>query len=473
MRRAIQPRWFLAAILPVFAWGTSLLHAQTPTAAVVATIQIPDADIVGLSVGAEGELAVYDRTDGVSNTIMRFFQASMDEGVPVVTEMPETVAMAGDAPHFKGWMARANGLLYALAETRPTTSWSRAWSRMWIYVIADRSYVGAIGYNSTSTVNGGEPAKWPEDFWYGVNGFVVEPKNSEGTHNARIIIDDTIKGNLDILDLDSFGTGLVSQLRYSYRPRLESDCDWPDLDPNLVWYDCHWDSIIGSGAALEWYLETFAGPTNPLATTDEFYLLDPNYSKNFVRRFELSHPGVGVISATELSGVDIAAETLGLGAESVHGAPKKDRLWIATGTQSNTPIPDRGVVPVVNTVTQSVEVLDPVYADRHTVLVDPVDQAHVIIPVSDSSLNPSSLILRELRDGFVINSVTALTDFDRSSLRAAAYDRGTGLVYLAIKNGMVADTLYAVAATEAMSDDLIFANGFESGNIDEWSAAVP
>ena len=472
MRPTIRRQIVLAFILLLFARSTPPLYAQTPTAAVVDTIQIPGADIVGLSVGADGELAVYDRTDGVSNTVMRFFQASMVGGVPVITEMPETVAMAGDAPHFKGWMARANGLLYALAETRPTTSWSRAWSRMWIYVIGGRSSIGAIGYNSTSTVNGGEPAKWPEDFWYGVNGFVIQPKNSEGTHNARIIIDDTIKGNLDILDLDSFGTGLVSQLRYSYRPRLESDCDWPDLDPNLVWYDCHWSSIFGSGAALEWYLETFAGPGNPLATTDELYLLDPNYSKSYLRRFELSHPGAP-ISATELGGIDISAETLGVGAESVHGAPREDRLWVATGIQSNKPVPDQGVVPVVNTETRAVEVLNPVYADRHTVLVDPIDQRHVIIPVSESGLNPSSLILRELRNGVVINSVTALEDFDRSSLRAAAYDRSTGLVYLAIKDGMVADTLYAVAATEAMSADSIFADGFESGSTVVWSAAVP
>ena len=32
-----------------------------------------------------------------------------------------------------------------------------------------------------------------------VNAFVVEPKNSEGTHNARIIIDDTIKGKVSII----------------------------------------------------------------------------------------------------------------------------------------------------------------------------------------------------------------------------------------------------------------------------------
>jgi hypothetical protein len=343
---------------------------------------------------------------------------------------------------------------------------------MWIYVFSGRSSIGAIGYNSTSTVDGGEPAKWPEDFWYGVNAFVVEPKNSEGTHNARIIIDDTIKGNLDILDLDSFGTGLASQLRYSYRPRLESSCDWPDLDPNLGWYDCHWSSIFGSGAALEWHLETFTGPGNPLATTDELYLVDPNYSKSYLRRFELSHPGAP-ISATELGGIDLSAETHGLGAESVHGAAKEDRIWLATGIQSNKPIPDEGIVPVVDTRTLAVDVLNPVYADRHTVLVDPLDHTHVIIPVSASGSNPSTLILRELKNGIVINSVTALTDFDRLSLRAAAYDRSTGLVYLAIKDGMVADTFYAVDVTDPMSADLLFADGFESGDTIRWSAAVP
>ena len=89
--------------------GVSDLSAQTPTATVLDTIQIPGAGIVGLSVGSDGELAVYDWTPAASNCLMRFYVASMVAGEPVVTEMPETEIMVGDAPGFIGWMVRANG----------------------------------------------------------------------------------------------------------------------------------------------------------------------------------------------------------------------------------------------------------------------------------------------------------------------------------------------------------------------------
>lgn len=78
MRRVLLSRVTLVVLVVTMTPGGGPLFAQTPTAAVVAEFQIPGADIVGLSVGGSGELAVYDRTPGVSNSLLRFFVPSLE-----------------------------------------------------------------------------------------------------------------------------------------------------------------------------------------------------------------------------------------------------------------------------------------------------------------------------------------------------------------------------------------------------------
>jgi hypothetical protein len=151
---------------------------------------------------------------------------------------------------------------------------------------------------------------------------------------------------------------------------------------------------------------------------------------------------------------------LGNGVESLHAAPSTDRIWIATGLHDGV----QGWVPVFDTLNLTGQVFDPVYADEVTVLVDPRDHNHVIIPAHEPFVSPSTLVLREVQNGVVVNSVTALTNFDRYSLKAAAFDPLFGIVYLAID-----DMLWAVAATAPTLE--IFADGFESGNTSKWSAS--
>jgi len=443
--------------------GVSVLSAQTPTAAVIDTIQIPGAGIVGLSVGSDGELAVYDWTPAASNCLMRFYVASMVADEPVVTEMPETEIMVGDAPGFIGWMVRANGLLYALSENSRTTNHLRKWHQMWVYVFSGRNRVGAIGYNDTATVAGDEPSAAPEDFWYRVNGFTIKPADVEGDHNARLIIDDTVKGNFDVLELNSLGTGLQSQVRYSYQGRNETDCDWPDLDPDLTWYYCHAPANGGNGLAQEWTFDT--APSDPtLDSVDHLFLLDPGYSKSNLRRFEISHLGGLSFSAVELAGIDLtlADPDLIYGVQGLHEAPTADRIWMPSSTQTFA----NGHVAVVDTRQLTTQSIDPVFSDEGVLMVDPADNNHVIIPVSDSFASPATLILRELQNGVVINSVTALTNYDCLTLNAAAYDRTFGLVYLAID-----DTIFVVEATAPTLE--IFSDGFEDGNTSNWSGASP
>jgi len=313
-------------------------------------------------------------------------------------------------------------------------------------------------------VEGDKPVTAPVDYRYAVNGFTHKPSNAENGNNLRIIIDDTLKGNLDILDFNSFGTALASQARHSYRDRFEDGCQWPDIDPGPS-YTCHWPGNIGDGLALEWTLDTRSSPSDPtLVGDDDLYVLDPIYSKSKLRRIKLSHLGGASLTAIEQAEIDLSVPDPFLlnGVESLHGAPSTDRIWVATGLQAF----DEGYVPVFDTLHLTTEVIDPVYSDENIILVDPVDTNHVIIPVADAFANPTAtLILRELQNGVVVNSVAALTGFDKYSLDVAAFDRTVGLVYLAI-----ADTIYVVAATTPAGS--IFSDGFETGNLSKWSSQI-
>ncbi len=467
-----RTRIALVALAVTTVFGGQSLFAQTPTAAVIATFQIPGAHIVGLSVGDNGELAVYDRTPAESNCLMRFFVASMEDGEPVVTEAPETVFLSGDAPDFKGWMLRDGGYLYALSSRNTSTNeWGLStYERMWLYIISGRSSLTAINYNNTAVVEGNEPVTAPEDYYYSVSGFTHKPSNAENGNNLRIIINDNLKGNLDILDFDSFGTSLVFQVRHSYRDRFEAGCEWPDIDPG-PWYTCNWSTTIGNGLALEWTLDTRSSPDDPsLASEDDLYILDPlyfnpPYQARHLRRIKLSHPGAPVFSAVDQAEIDLELVDgiLWNGVEGLHGAPSTDRIWIATGLQEF----EAGFVPVLDTLNLSTQVIDPVYSDENIILVDPLDHSRVIIPIADAfDYDPTgTLFLRELKNGVVVNSVAALTDFDKYSLDTAAFDRNFGLVYLAF-----GDTLYVVQATTP--GFVIFSDGFESGTLSQWSSST-
>ena len=412
--------------------------AATPTGAVIASFQFPDADIVGLSAGSDGEVAVYDQTPGANGSLLRFLQASVVNNKIQIVEAPQTLTLTGNPPGFKGWMLRDGDLLYALARRSATNSGRMHWEQMWLYVIDNHTVLNAINYNGTDQVNGDQPLAAPEDYRYAVNGFTLKPSGSEGGNNVRLIIDDTLKGNLDILDLDASGSNLVEQQRYSYRNRLEDGCQWPDTDPGPD-YVCNWHSIAGNGLALDWAFETRTPPSDPdLFDRDEIYLLDPLTSQAHVQPISLAQPGAAFWAqkepVIELANFD---PLLANGVESLESATRLDQLWVASGMQSF----DKGFVTRIDMLHRTGQVIDPVYGDQNILLRDAADPEHWFIPVANGFIAPSSLMIREIKQGKVVNSITALNDYDAFgySLDAATYDTRYGLVYLAID-----DTVYVV-----------------------------
>lgn len=445
MRRSLHHalRIGTAILLLLFA---CIAGAATPTAAVIATFQFAGGDIVGLSAGGDGEVAVYDRTPGVSNSVMRFLQAAMVEGEVEVTQAPQTIVLAGEPPGFKGWMLRDNGILFALSAYNRSTSYGlSSWEQMWLYMISDRTVLNAINYNGTAEIEGDEPASAPEDFRYAVSGFALKPVGVEGSGNFRLVVDDTLKGNIDILDIDYNTLALLDQVRHSYRARHENGCQWPDIE-YLPSYTCTWPSLNGNGLALDWTFETRVSVSErSLYTNDEIYILDPIYSKSHLRRLAISHPGLP-FSAETRSEIDLATgdPMLNNGVESLYPEPRIDRVRIASGIQSF----NEGYVPTLDTLHLTVDLLDPVFGDQDMLIDDPGSTSRWFVPVADSFAYPSSLILREVVDGSVVKSTTALTNYTDDTLDAAAFDPNYGLVYLAID-----DTVYVVSVSTPDGDD--------------------
>ncbi len=434
--------------LAAFLLAAGATEAATPSDAVIAVFQFPDAAIAGISAGPGGEVALYDRTPGANGGLIRFLQATHPQGGELtVEEAPETVTLYGEAPNLKGWMVRDGGLLFALSANTKTTAWGvSSWQQMWLYIIAGRAKLKAINYNGADPVQGDEPWTAPLDYRYAVNGFTIKPAWSEDYNNPILIVDDTVKGNLDLLELDAVGLGLQHQVRYSYRDRLEDGCEWPDIDPG-PWYTCRWMGLAGNGLALEWRFDTRKNSAGPnLHIEDEVYLLDPLRSKSQVRRIRISE-SLEWFTARELTPIDLSVYDgmLANGAESLYTAPRLDELWAATGIQSF----QNGFVAAVDTFRLTGTVIDPVLRDQNLLLPDYADPGHWFVPVADGFNAPSPLILREIRNGAVVNSVTALTDYAYGALDAAAFDPRYGLAYLAID-----DTVYVVSVTAPDGTDL-------------------
>ncbi len=445
--------------------------AATPTSAVIDSIQFEGGHIVGLSAGPNGVVVVYDRDPGNTwlRSTLRFLQPEMVEGEIQISKSDDTVSLAGKPPLFKGWMVRDGGLLYVLAQDGETNSWNVRWQEMWLQVIAGNQILTSINYNNTDQVRGDTPNSAPEDFWYMVNGLTLKPANSENGNGVRLIIDDTVKGNLDILDLDLGGTSLVDQQRYSYRERLEDGCQWPDTHSG-PWWECHtFGALSGNGLAMEWTFETrVLNSELSLYDRDEIYLIDPNYSKVHLKRFSVAHPGDAFWAREEQEiymGDWGNGWILNNGVESLHPAPGLDRLWVATGLQSF----NEGAVPIVDTLHHTSQVLDPVFGDQSLLISDPTDPDHWFIPVADGFAANPTLILREVRNNVVVRSITALTDYQNYLLYSATFDPVFGLIYLAID-----DTVYVVSAA-ALGDndrdgtpDYLDDDDDNDGMSDEW-----
>ncbi|MBN1948063.1 MAG: hypothetical protein JW797_20510 [Bradymonadales bacterium] len=395
------------------------------SAALVATIEIPDGEPNGILVNSAHDLVVFDASDqyDFNRPHLRFFDVTYDEALDrfefELSEDKVSIAWTTGIP--QGWMAydRYHDLIYVLAVNGRTTDAGINWDQMWVHIVSGHSQVGAFNYNP----EGGSPMAAPADFRIAVAGFTLKEAHSEGDNPTRLFVHDIVGGNIEILDLEETGIALASQERYSYRERLEDNCTWP---PDAPPWQCHWLGTLGNTLALEWQIETQSS-TN-LDDHDLLYLTDHNYSGTEVRVLRITQSGSFGVEFLPDVDISLAHDILVNGIEGLTMAGPADLLYVASGLQSF----EDGYIAKVDTVSQTPEAIVLPFSDRGDLLIDPSDSSRAFVAAADGFVDNPALFVHELVDGSVAESFQVLETYDGGRVSSMAYDPEYGLLYLIV-----------------------------------------
>ncbi|MGC9347619.1 MAG: PKD domain-containing protein [Anaerolineae bacterium] len=334
---------------------------------------------------------------------------------------------------WEGWMVHDpyHQHTYVVTTLRRETALRVGWREVQVTILADRAVIGAFSVNANYNTDPNAPA----DRFYGLDGLVLKPPMSEGTNPARLIIDDTANGNLDVVDLNVTGTDAVRRQRYSYRDSL------------CTFSSCRYQTNSGNTLALEPNHET-ATPDD-LAGVDLLYIADLNNKEQGIpldghlRVLQLGQPGQA-LNTVELPDVDLSGTwPFCNGNKGLAMATGRDVLYVASEIQSF----DTGYIGEVDTVTgQLKRVIELTYCDQGFVTVDPQDARRVFVGTFDDFGNDPSqaLYLRLIYDGVVVDSLKLLDNYDEyNGLRAMVYDPLHQRLYLAIDS-----SIYVVAVNQ-------------------------
>ena len=183
-----------------------------------------------------------------------------------------------------------------------------------------------------------------------------------------------MKGNLEVLDLDTSGLAIGSYERWSYRDAVA--CTGPPDPPP---WNCNWLRNTGNTIALEWAIDTVS--STDLTTTDRLYLADHNYAQSRLRVLELGHPGAALSPAF---GADVDMSDghmmLANGVEGLAMGGAADVLYVATGLQSF----EEGIMGSVDTTANTPSGVLLPFRDHSQVWVDPLDPRRFFAVTSDA-----------------------------------------------------------------------------------------
>ncbi len=324
---------------------------------------------------------------------------------------------------WEGWMVYDpyHGHAYVVTTQRKETALRVGWQEVLVTVIADRTVLGAFSVNADYNTDPNAPA----DRFYGLDGLALKPPMSEGANPARLIIDDTANGNIDVVDLNTTGTDAISRQRYSYRDSL------------CTFSSCRYETNRGNTLALEPNHET-ATPDD-LAGVDLLYIADLNNKEQGIpayghlRVLKLGHPGQQ-LNVVKQPDVDLSGTWPfgSLGNQGLAMAVGRDVLYVASGQQSF----DTGYVGEVDTVTgQLKQAIELTYGDQGFVTVDPQNSRRVFVGTFDGFGNDpnQALYLRLIDDGTVVDNLKLVDNYDEyNGLRDAVYDPLHGRLYMAV-----------------------------------------
>lgn len=356
-----------------------------------------------------GDVLVYDRSGGK----LRFLNGDTLALRAESLDLPTTAYHSGLI--FDPALCRAY-----LITTR--TRWIGSlppWTEARVHVIANRQVIGTFTINEDYNLGLVDPP----DGHYDLDGLAVKYSNTEGGNPLRLIVDNTVGGTLDVVDLDAAGGQAALRQRFSYRAALEGS----------------WQTHPGNSLALETRHETLAA--DDLTTTDRLYISDANHEFNngygWVRVLSIGHP-LEPLNATLLPEIDLNATfPFGNGLQGLALGEAADQLYIASGAESFT----NGFLGRIRTTGGALQTTQLTYADTGSVYADPRNGLRAFVGSYDMLfLNDpdKGLYLSLVVDGEVAGFVRLATNYDEhNGLRGMAFDPLRQRLYLAAKDGVM------------------------------------
>ncbi len=365
--------------------------------------------LTAIDVGGSPDAIVVDHSRGRSDVIF------YNRGTGKVHFLDSSSLRLGEEEislptwEWNGWMAYDAYHHHAYLVTTRIRGSSVTWIEARINVISDRQLLTSFSVNEAFN----DGMSNPPDNRYGIDGLVFEQPFSEGANPARLLIDNTPEGNVDVVDFNPAGTDAARVQRLSYRA--------PVTEPS-------WETNAGNSLALETRHESLA--SDDLSTSDRLYISDKNHALGWgLRAISISHP-LQDLSAASLPDVDLQ-DNCGIGGcQGIVVAEDIDRLYVASGDQSFAD----GYIDRVDTTQDQVEqVIDLPYGDMYQVFVDSYDSKRVFVATFDHYYNDpdQALYLNLIYDGALVDTLPLVAAFDEhDGPRGMAFDPYLRRLYL-------------------------------------------
>lgn len=274
------------------------------------------------------------------------------------------------------------------------------WDRLKVHVI--RGYAFADYAPVNASFNTGTPV----DRYYPIDGAALQQPTLQGASVARIFIDNTVNGNVDIVAFHGHNPQAALVGRFAYRAPLACA-----VSPTY----CSWHENPGSSLAVD--------------ASNRVYIADNN---DFIDRIVVRNPdGSARPNINNLGSLfDCFVEEAGLGM-----APAQGILYLPAGCQS---LANGAVAGLDITAAADHQVTGLPYYDQG-LLVDWSDSKRVFAATTDHDgvYDPQRrLWLHLLYDGQLLGSLPVMPDYVRGSLKAMTFDPFTRILYLAVNTSI-------------------------------------
>jgi hypothetical protein len=349
-------------------------------------------------------LAYYD----LSTSNVRFLDTSSLSLLPETLNLPSW--------NDKKWIVFDRNLCLGYVATTRITGGSITWQEARLHFLDGRSIVKTVSVNSSYNTG---PSNL-QDTYYKIEGLVLKQSGEEGSDPARIVLDNTRTGRIDVVDLTADGMDISRNQRFAYDER---DLFGGELN-------------FGNSLALDAKHETLA--SDDMVGVDRLYIADPNHAsgtsgRGYIRVVQMGNPLLD-LNATLLPEIDLGMTPpyFFQGPQGIAVAGARDRLYVASSSLSF----NKGRAVQVNTANGSIaHNIDFDYEDTGKVLVDWYDPQRVFLATTDEVSNPTpKLYLMLIYDYSVIDTLVVVSSYDKtnSPLTEMAFDPVARKLYMGV-----------------------------------------